>query len=68
MLGLFVLVSSPFLLPAIYYVSHNLLLAFNIIFLLSSLLNGYFAYLLANDVLKNRPAAAPMAFFALGSL
>jgi hypothetical protein len=36
------------------------LLAFNIIFLLSSLLNGYFAYLLANDVLKNRTAS----FFA----
>jgi hypothetical protein len=33
------------------------LLAFNIIFLLSSLLNSYFAYLLANDVLKNKTAS-----------
>ena len=51
---------NSFIASVIYYFSHNLLLAFNIIFLLSSLLNGYFAYLLANDVLKNRTAS----FFA----
>lgn len=51
---------NSFIASIIYYFSHNLLLAFNIIFLLSSLLNCYFAYLLANDVLKNRTAS----FFA----
>lgn len=51
---------NSFIASIIYYFSHNLLLAFNIIFLLSSLLNGYFAYILANDVLKNRTAS----FFA----
>ncbi len=48
---------NSFIASIIYYFSHNLLLAFNIIFLLSSLLNGYFAYLLANDVLKNKTAS-----------
>jgi|GEM_PF-6997367 len=60
---LFVTTDMPvnsFIASIIYYFSHNLLLAFNIIFLLSSFLNGYFAYLLANDVLKNRTAS----FFA----
>ncbi|RZD16052.1 MAG: hypothetical protein EVJ46_07620 [Candidatus Acididesulfobacter guangdongensis] len=51
---------NSFIASVIYYFSHNLLLAFNIIFLLSSLLNGYFAYLLAKDVLKNKTAS----FFA----
>ncbi|MCL4546346.1 MAG: hypothetical protein M1576_01220, partial [Deltaproteobacteria bacterium] len=51
---------NSFMASIVYYFSHNMLLAFNIIFLLSSLLNGYFAYLLANDTLKNKTAS----FFA----
>ncbi|MHB1680913.1 MAG: hypothetical protein ACYCTB_10480 [bacterium] len=51
---------NSFIASIVYYFSHNILLAFNIIFLISSLLNGYFAYLLANDVLKNKTAS----FFA----
>lgn len=44
----------------IYYFSKNLILAYNVIFLLASLLNAYFAYLLANDTLHNKTAS----FFA----
>ncbi|MHB1665729.1 MAG: hypothetical protein ACYCT7_10820, partial [bacterium] len=51
---------NSFMASIVYYFSHNLLLAFNIIFLISSLLNGYFAYLLANDILRNKTAS----FFA----
>ncbi|MHB8283023.1 MAG: hypothetical protein ACYDDE_09550, partial [bacterium] len=51
---------NSFIASIVYYFSRNILLAFNIIFLISSLLNGYFAYLLANDVLRNKTAS----FFA----
>ena len=45
---------------AIYYFSKNLILAYNIIFFISFMLNAYFAYLLADETVKNKTAS----FFA----
>lgn len=41
----------------IYFFSKNWFLAFNIIFLISCVLNGYFAYLLALDATESAPAS-----------
>ncbi len=43
-----------------YFFTKNLILAYNILFLSASILNGYFAFLLADDTLHNKKAA----FFA----
>lgn len=45
---------------AIYYFSKNLILSYNIIFFISFILNAYFAYLLADETVKNKTAS----FFA----
>ncbi len=44
----------------IYFFTKNLILAFNVLFLLASILNAYFAYLLAYDTVHNKKAS----FFA----
>lgn len=45
---------------AAYYFSKNLILAYNLIFFASFILNAYFAYLLADETVKNKTAS----FFA----
>lgn len=45
---------------AIYYSTKNLILAYNIIFFIAFMLNAYFAYLLAEDTVRNKTAS----FFA----
>ena len=45
---------------AIYYFTKNLILAYNIIFFIAFMLNAYFAYLLAEDTVRNKTAS----FFA----
>lgn len=44
----------------IYYFSRNLILSYNVVFFISFMLNAYFAYLLADETVKNKTAS----FFA----